>query len=94
MQRDRREAEDFTQMLFHLHQADARALAGYLDLSDRRAVLDAGGVSGVMSIALVSKFPECESRTLAADPHPGGGHPWCRRRRPAASGPSGPRKAQ
>ena len=55
MKRDRHEAEDFTQMLFYLHQGDAEALANYLDLSDHRAVLDVGGGSGVMSIALVNK---------------------------------------
>ncbi|MGC9972069.1 MAG: methyltransferase [Bryobacteraceae bacterium] len=57
MKRDRREAEDFTQMLFHLHQGDAEALAACLDLSRHRAVLDVGGGSGVMSIALAKKNP-------------------------------------
>jgi len=57
MKRDRRQAEDFTQMLFHFHQGDAEALARYLDLSKRRAVLDVGGGSGVMSIALAKKNP-------------------------------------
>jgi SAM-dependent methyltransferase len=57
MKRDRREAEDFTQMLFHLHQPDAQALAGYLDLAGRRAILDVGGGSGVMSIALAKRNP-------------------------------------
>ncbi len=55
MQRDRRQAEDFTQMLFHFHRDDAEALANYLDLSRHRAVLDVGGGSGVMSIALARK---------------------------------------
>jgi len=54
---DRRQAEDFTQMLFHVHQEDAEALAKCLDLSKHRAVLDVGGGSGVMSIALVRKNP-------------------------------------
>lgn len=57
MQRDRREAEDFTQMLFHLHQPDAKALANYLDLSHHHSLLDACGGSGVMSIALARKNP-------------------------------------
>ncbi len=57
MKRDPREAEDFTQMLFHLHEGDAEALAAYLDLAARRAVLDVGGGSGVMSIALAKKNP-------------------------------------
>ena len=55
MKRDRGRAEDFTQMLFHFHQDDAEALAKYLDLSQQRAVLDVGGGSGVMSIALARK---------------------------------------
>jgi SAM-dependent methyltransferase len=68
MHRDRREAEDFTQMLFHLHQPDAEALAAYLDLSDRRAVLDVGGGSGVMSIALIKKFPHLKACILDLAP--------------------------
>jgi len=55
MNKDRRRAEEFTQMLFHLHQEDARALARQLDLSKHRAVLDVGGGSGVMSIALAKR---------------------------------------
>jgi SAM-dependent methyltransferase len=57
MKRDKREARDFTQMLFYLHQDDAAALAARLDLTGRRALLDAGGGSGVMSIALAKKNP-------------------------------------
>ena len=64
MQRDRREAEDFTQMLFHFHHDDAEALAKYLDLSRRRAVLDVGGGSGVMSIALARKYPRLRACVL------------------------------
>ena len=45
MKRDRHEAQDFTQMLFHLHQDDAKSLANYLDLSGRREVLDVAGGS-------------------------------------------------
>jgi 3-hydroxy-5-methyl-1-naphthoate 3-O-methyltransferase len=55
MKRDSRRAEDFTQMLFYFHRNDAAALANYLDLSERKAVLDVGGGSGVMSIALAKK---------------------------------------
>jgi predicted O-methyltransferase YrrM len=68
MTRDRREAEDFTQMLFHLHQPDAEALAGYLDLSGHRAVLDVGGGSGVMSIALANKNPHLNACILDIAP--------------------------
>ncbi len=64
MQRDRCHAEDFTQMLFYLHQEDAEALANYLDLSQRRAVLDVAGGSGVMSIALAKKNPHLRACIL------------------------------
>jgi tRNA A58 N-methylase Trm61 len=57
MEQDRHQAEDFTQMLFHFHREDAEALAKYLDLSKHRALLDVGGGSGVMSIALARKNP-------------------------------------
>ena len=64
MQRDRHRAEDFTQMLFHFHQDDAEALATYLDLSKHRALLDVGGGSGVMSIALARKNPHLNACVL------------------------------
>lgn len=64
MKRDRREAEDFTQMLFHFHHDDAEALAKHLDLSRRRAVLDVGGGSGVMSIALAKRYPRLRACVL------------------------------
>ncbi len=57
MKRNPHEAEDFTQMLFHLHQGDAEALAGYLDLAQHRKVLDVAGGSAVMSIALAEEEP-------------------------------------
>jgi len=68
MERDRQEAEDFTQMLFYFHQGEAEALANYLDLSDRRAVLDVGGGSGVMSIALAEKNPHLTASVLDIAP--------------------------
>ncbi|HVO80937.1 MAG TPA: methyltransferase [Terriglobales bacterium] len=68
MKRDRRRAEDFTQMLFHYHRKDAEALANYLDLSQRRAVLDVGGGSGVMSIALAKKNPHLHACILDIAP--------------------------
>ena len=64
MKRDRRQAEDFAQMLFHFHRDDAEALAGYLDVSKHGAVLDVGGGSGVMSIALMRKNPHMRACAL------------------------------
>ncbi len=68
MKRDQRQAEDFTEMLFHHHREDAEALANYLDLSDHRAVLDVGGGSGVMSIALAKKNPTLRACVLDIAP--------------------------
>ena len=68
MKRDRKQAENFTQMLFHLHQPDAEALAAYLDLSQRRALLDVGGGSGVMTIALAKKNPPLRATVLDIKP--------------------------
>ncbi len=57
MRRDPQRAKDFTQMLFHYHRDDAEALAKCLDLSKMRSLLDVGGGSGVMSIALARRNP-------------------------------------
>ena len=68
MKRNPREAEDFTQMLFYLHQGDAEGLASYLDLSQHRKLLDVAGGSGVMSIALVKKNPHLRACILDIAP--------------------------
>jgi len=68
MKRDRHQAEDFTQMLFHFHREDAVALANYLELSEHRAVLDAAGGSGVMSISLARKNPHLRACILDIAP--------------------------
>lgn len=64
MRKNRQEARDFTQMLYHYHQEDAKALAEFLDLWEFTAVLDVGGGSGVMSIALVKKNPHLRACIL------------------------------
>jgi predicted nicotinamide N-methyase len=51
-------ANDFTYMLYHVHQPSARALAENFDLTGYRNLLDVGGGSGVMSIALVRANPK------------------------------------
>ena len=68
MKRDPQQAEDFTQMLFHFHQQDAAALASHLALGGRRSLLDVGGGSGVMSIALAKANPELKARILDIAP--------------------------
>ena len=68
MKRDPNQARDFTQMLLHYHRDDAKALADYLDLSDREAVLDVGGGSGVMSIALAKRHRHLRACILDIGP--------------------------
>lgn len=68
MKRDKQRAEDFTQMLFHLHRGDAEALASYLDLARHKAVLDVAGGSGVMSIGLGNKNPHIRGCVLDIAP--------------------------
>lgn len=57
-------AYDFTHMLYYDHLPDARALAANLDLTDYHSVLDVGGGSGVMSIALVRKYKHLKACVL------------------------------
>ncbi len=57
-------ASDFTKMLYHFHQPDAQALAKNLDLKNYNKVLDVGGGSGGMSMALARKFPHIKACVL------------------------------
>jgi len=68
MKRDHTQAENFTQMLYHFHKDDAKALAKYLDLSQHNAVLDVGGGSGVMTIALAKRNPRVRAAILDIAP--------------------------
>jgi SAM-dependent methyltransferase len=49
-------ARRFTRMLYELHQPLADELAGILDMSAAERLLDLGGGSGVVSIALLRRF--------------------------------------
>ena len=68
MKRDPERARDFTLMLYDYHQTDAKLLARALDLRLFRSILDVGGGSGVMSIALVRKNPRLKAVILDIEP--------------------------
>jgi len=61
-------AYDFTHMLYYHHMPHAKALADYLDLKKYRSVLDVGGGSGVMSMALVRRFKHLKACVLDIEP--------------------------
>jgi len=58
MTEDPERARRFTRMLYELHQTLATELAGLLNLSGANRVMDLGGGSGVLSMALARRFPE------------------------------------
>ncbi len=68
MKKNPRMARDFTLMLYHYHRADATALAKHLDLTSFHSVLDVGGGSGVMSLALAKKHRHLRARILDIEP--------------------------
>ena len=68
MRKDKQWAHDFTHMLYYDHLPHAKALAQNLDLSDYRSVLDVGGGSGVMSMALVRKYKQLKACVLDIEP--------------------------
>lgn len=51
-------AREFTRMLYEVHQRLANELAEFLDLSGVRSLMDVGGNSGVVSLALLQKYPD------------------------------------
>lgn len=64
MERNPQWAHDFTHMLYYDHLPHAKALADNLDLSDYHSLLDLGGGSGVMSMALVRKYKHLKATVL------------------------------
>ncbi len=58
MAEDPGRARRFTRMLYELHQPLAAELAGFLDLTGAKRLMDLGGGSGVMSMALAHRYPE------------------------------------
>jgi hypothetical protein len=61
MRRDPARAREFTRMLFEVHQTLAKTvselLEGSVDMTKVRRVMDLGGGSGVISMALLRKYP-------------------------------------
>jgi hypothetical protein len=51
-------ARDFTRMLYEVHQYLGDELAALLDMANVHRLMDAGGGSGVVSIALLQKYPD------------------------------------
>jgi len=68
MKRNPQWAHDFTHMLYYHHLPHAKALAENLDLSNYRSVLDVGGGSGVMSMALVRRYKHLKACVLDIEP--------------------------
>jgi predicted TPR repeat methyltransferase len=58
MAEDPERARHFTRMLYELHQPLADELAGFLDLSGVDRLMDLGGGSGAMSLALLRRYPK------------------------------------
>jgi len=57
MAEDPQQAHDFTTMLYNLHRPLAEDIARQLDAAGVRRLLDIGGGSGVVSLALLRKHP-------------------------------------
>jgi SAM-dependent methyltransferase len=57
---DPERARHFTRMLYELHQTEAEQLAETLDMRGVKRLMDLGGGSGVMSLALLRSYPGLE----------------------------------
>lgn len=57
-------AREFTRMLFEVHQRLASQIAELLDLTNVHRMMDLGGGSGVVSMALLRKYPELTSTVV------------------------------
>ena len=64
MAADPERARRFTRMLFEIHQPLAADVAGALDLAGVRRLMDLGGGSGVVSMALARRWPELEATVV------------------------------
>jgi SAM-dependent methyltransferase len=57
MRIDPARAREFTHMLYEVHQPLAKTVSELMDLSGVRRLMDLGGGSGVVSMALLRKYP-------------------------------------
>ena len=57
-------AREFTRMLFEVHQDLANQVAELLDLTGAERMMDLGGNSGVVSMALLRKYPTLTSTVV------------------------------
>ncbi|MHA2233464.1 MAG: methyltransferase [Candidatus Hodarchaeales archaeon] len=60
-------AERFTRMLFDLHSQFAKQLAQRLDMTNVRQLMDLGGGSGVVSLALLKRHPDLKAVVVDID---------------------------
>jgi predicted O-methyltransferase YrrM len=54
---NRKRAQEFTRMLYELHQELAEEVSNALDVTGVERLMDLGGGSGVVSLALLRKYP-------------------------------------
>lgn len=64
MRLDPLRARDFTRMLYEVHHYLGDELAELLDMTNVQQLMDAGGGSGVVSIALLRKYPELTATVI------------------------------
>jgi hypothetical protein len=64
VQKDPQWAREFTLALYYENKSSAETLATHLNLSDYQSLLDVGGGSGVMSIALARAHPHLKACIL------------------------------
>jgi predicted TPR repeat methyltransferase len=64
MDEDAERARRFTRMLYELHQPLADELVDCLDLSGVDRLMDLGGGSGVMSLALLRRYPRLRATVV------------------------------
>jgi ubiquinone/menaquinone biosynthesis C-methylase UbiE len=57
-------AREFTRMLFEVHQNLANEIAERIDMTDVEQIMDLGGGSGVVSMALLRKYPSLKATVV------------------------------